>query len=1321
MKFKLLLLSFLLSATLGWGQASIATLGTPVVENFTGFSSPMAGTAVTVGNSPTNWTISTANNWQGTNQTGGTAGGWYANNNLSYLGSGSASNGNATWRLRNNTGSTITSFDISFLARMWKSNTSASPTVSLTYSTNSTGTVPASGALTSILTFNDATANIATGTTLTQTVGSLSIPNGDYIYIRFIHAGGSSSDNLGWDDVSINCNGTVCGSTTPVGVISGTTPACGNTNLSFSGTAVGPEVYYWQTSATGTATTNNASGSLPVSTSGNYYVRTYNGTCWSASSIGPYAVVINTPVAVTSQPTNQTVTSPATATFTVAATGTGLTYQWQVSTDGGGIWNNVATGSGGTTASYATAATVTGMTGYLYRCIVSGTAPCASVTSNSATLTVNAGPCVDENFNSFTGASFGGWTATGMSNYTSAGSSGLAANSAQFNDSGDVLVSPTFTNATELSFWIKGNSTNSASALLVEGFNGTSWVTIQNITNSLPTAGTTKVYNASSTPALPVNLTQFRFTYTESSGNLAFDDVKVVCGTPVVPCIAPITQPTTLNFSGITTTAANGSYAAAGAPGASGYLVVYSSNNVLSASDLPSDGASYTVGAAIGDGVVGYVGAGTAFSLSGLSGSTIYYVFVFAYNSGACAITYNTTSPLSGAVTTAAAYCVSNGNTSYNTSVTNVTFNTINNTSAKPSGYSDYTGVSTTVLQGNSYPLSAKINTDGNYTVLAFAWIDFNHDLDFNDPGEAFDLGSATNVNGGLSSSSPLAINIPLTAAIGATRMRVIATYDGDSSPCLTGFDGEVEDYTITITAACVPTHSVTGFAPTSGSTGTDVTITGTGFTAGTTVMFNGIASTVTFVNSSTLIATVPSGQTSGAITVTEAGCKVITASNFTEIKQTGTCSTGNNLNDLIISEVYDSVGGNSWYMELYNPTGSDIDLNAAGANYKLVRYGDIGTTVGMRSVDISGIVPAGGVYLADLGSDSFCGALGFNYVNKGNGINENDEIRLTKNDVTVDIVNCPNEKGYSIRRNIAAVGPSATYNAADWTLLTTETCANLGIVPFAFTNNLPTVNANPSDVVGCGAAASFTINATPAGAGVLTYQWFYNNGAAAGWTSVAAGSFAGVTASGFTSNSLSLSGAIGGMNGYQFYCQVTQAGTCSVASDAAQLKIDSTTWSGSAWSNGAPNLTKLAIINGNYNTTTNGNIDACSLIVNVGFTTTVTANQYINIQNDLTVNGMLDVLDQGSLVMISNTGVVTNNGTTTVRKNSTLFDKYDYTFWSSPVANASISVFSQWQTNYIFKLNTAAFRDDNNDSHDDNMDAWVFTAQSEIRSPGRG
>ncbi|HSD13992.1 MAG TPA: T9SS sorting signal type C domain-containing protein, partial [Flavobacterium sp.] len=140
-----------------------------------------------------------------------------------------------------------------------------------------------------------------------------------------------------------------------------------------------------------------------------------------------------------------------------------------------------------------------------------------------------------------------------------------------------------------------------------------------------------------------------------------------------------------------------------------------------------------------------------------------------------------------------------------------------------------------------------------------------------------------------------------------------------------------------------------------------------------------------------------------------------------------------------------------------------------------------------------------------------------------------------------------------------------------------------------------------------------------------------------------------------------------------------------------------------------------------NYDTALNGDFECCSLTINNTFTLDIKDTDYVVIQNDLTVNGTLEVQNQGSLVMISDTGVVTNNGTTNVRKMSTLFDLYDYTFWSSPIVSAPISVFSQWQTNYIFKLSTANFRDDNVDSHDDNQDAWVFTPQAEIMSPGRG
>lgn len=146
-------------------------------------------------------------------------------------------------------------------------------------------------------------------------------------------------------------------------------------------------------------------------------------------------------------------------------------------------------------------------------------------------------------------------------------------------------------------------------------------------------------------------------------------------------------------------------------------------------------------------------------------------------------------------------YCASSGNTSYDTGITNVTFNTINNSDGSPkdNAYEDFTGISTTVQQTNSYNLSVSLDTDGAYTVHAFAWIDWNQDLDFDDPGETYDLGSANNVSSGLASACPLSITVPGTATLGNTRMRVAARYNTDPGSCDTGYDGEVEDYTINV------------------------------------------------------------------------------------------------------------------------------------------------------------------------------------------------------------------------------------------------------------------------------------------------------------------------------------------------------------------------------------------------------------------------------------------------------------------------------------------------------------------------------------------
>ena len=69
--------------------------------------------------------------------------------------------------------------------------------------------------------------------------------------------------------------------------------------------------------------------------------------------------------------------------------------------------------------------------------------------------------------------------------------------------------------------------------------------------------------------------------------------------------------------------------------------------------------------------------------------------------------------------------------------------------------------------------------------------------------------------------------------------------------------------------AATGQAPTITSFTPTSGTAGTSVTITGANFTGATAVAFNDTAATYTVASDTQINATVPSGASSGAITVT--------------------------------------------------------------------------------------------------------------------------------------------------------------------------------------------------------------------------------------------------------------------------------------------------------------------------------------------------------------------------------------------------------------------------------------------------------------------
>lgn len=652
--------------------------------------------------------------------------------------------------------------------------------------------------------------------------------------------------------------------------------------------------------------------------------------------------------------------------------------------------------------------------------------------------------------------------------------------------------------------------------------------------------------------------------------------------------------------------------------------------------------------------------------------------------------------------------------------------------SASPSPEIDITGNANTILNGDTTPVTAD-NTDfGAVAVgspLAHSFVitnSGNANLTVSSVsligGNSADFSVTTSPVGTIGAGLDQTLTItftPSASGIRTTKVR-IASNDGNENP----FEFDIQG-----NGSC-SAGSINGVFPTSGPTGTEVTISvSSGNLTGSSVTFNGTVATVVSNSATQLVIAVPAGATTGNIVVTNAGgCKLVTP--FTVISQDKTSCDGSSLiTDLFISEVTDASSGSLSYIEIYNATGATVDMT----NYTVRIINNGSSTV---DIPLTGTLVNGDSFVYRTAVGSGCAVPGGDGSladqNSGHsGINDNDCIRLLNNGTIIDVWGeCdgsawtgPLGIGYDFERKNNVAAPSTTFNSSDWTVTDWATCSDdySNVASYGGVSTPPVVTVQPVLNLTCtstSAVLSVTASEGFAGGKSLAYQWYVVAPNTTNWTPLSNGG----VYSGVTSATLTISSIVG-LDGYQYYCQVREnLATCYTATKAIKIKDTfSTIWNGSAWSNGVPTLTKSAVINGNYTTSSNGNFECCSLIINNGFTLDITNGNYVAIQNNLTVNGTLEVRNQGSLVMVSNAGVVAGSGTTRVYKTSTPFEKYDYTFFSSPVANAQINTFSQWQTNYIFKLNTANFRDDNNDSHDDNGDAWVATPQSETMIAGKG
>ncbi|MCW5913799.1 MAG: T9SS type A sorting domain-containing protein [Chitinophagaceae bacterium] len=451
-------------------------------------------------------------------------------------------------------------------------------------------------------------------------------------------------------NTAISANNFTVSPTTSVTSITGGGIVCGSTTLNATGSGT---IYFQGTDPNGTNQTTGASAS--VTTSGTYYFRSFNGTCWSPA-LSVDVTVEQTPPAV-----NVTGPSVACGQTTINASG------------GGGypIYFQGTTSGGTSTADPATTKIITTSGTYYFRAL----SACGWGTEGSITVTINALPApvtVSASPVQFCRASGTVLTATGGSGGTiyfqgttpggtstadprttvSVNTSGTyyfrsLSPSGCWGDEGSITVTENAgfsitTQPSDLSVCVGQNATFSVSV------NPTTGVTYQWYKDGSIVSGAT----GSSFTLNNVQLSDASYDIycliTDACGNASSNHVSLVVNQPVTQ---PASQPTNLQFV-VGATSIGGTFTVSDADG---YLVIRT--NSPTAPSAPVDGQTYTIGSAALGGVVEYFGTDNLFSSTGLAQGTTYYYWVFAYNTGegGCGTSpdYLNTNPLNGSATTA--------------------------------------------------------------------------------------------------------------------------------------------------------------------------------------------------------------------------------------------------------------------------------------------------------------------------------------------------------------------------------------------------------------------------------------------------------------------------------------------------------------------------------------------------------------------------------------------------------------------------------------------------------------------------------------------
>lgn len=481
---------------------------------------------------------------------------------------------------------------------------------------------------------------------------------------------------------------------------------------------------------------------------------------------------------------------------------TGITYQWQSSSDGV-LYSNI---SGATNASYATTQSSDTYYQAIVTCINSG------LSGTSAPVQVTMSPlascyCISSATNNAAEDIFNVTFSTLNNSSTCATTGGAGSVINQYSDYTGTVAAASVTQAASYPFSVQvgtcGGNFSNATRIFID-FNQ----------NGLFTdAGETVYTSATSTSGAHIESGSINIPIGATVGNTRMRVVTVQTGTPTsITSCGTYTSGETEDYlidiiaalpcSGTPSPGLTQTTVSAVCPGTSFTLNIstppYGVTGITYQWQSSPDGITYT----------DISGATNASYTTTQSTTTYYQNVVTCTNSGldgTSTALQEMMNPFS------MCFCTSSATSAIDEDIFNVNLGTLNNSStclttggagSVLNKYSDYTAIAPipNLIQSVTYPLAVQIGTcGGNYNNAVAVFIDYNHNGLLTDPGETAYM-SPTFTNGPHVENGN--ITIPVGATTGNTLMRVInkeTSTPGSITPCGTYTYGETEDYVINI------------------------------------------------------------------------------------------------------------------------------------------------------------------------------------------------------------------------------------------------------------------------------------------------------------------------------------------------------------------------------------------------------------------------------------------------------------------------------------------------------------------------------------------